>query len=163
MLFRSVGPDGSYLVEGIGASEPPANLHRDVIDAAERVSDADSFAMVKRLVREEGLLVGISSGAATWAAVQRVDPLASHASWMENFPWTRLDGVPAPEERKPMVDVAALRQHIASLSLFLHQHPPRVTLRLPFQRGIPDDAVPLVNEITQRKTVPRQFLHVVGE
>lgn len=46
----------------------------------------------------------------TWAAVQRVDPLASHASWMENFPWTRLDGVPAPEERKPMVDVAALRQ-----------------------------------------------------
>ena len=52
------GPDGSYLVEGIGASEPPQNLHRDVIDAAERVGDAESFAMTKRLVCEEGLLVG---------------------------------------------------------------------------------------------------------
>lgn len=46
----------------------------------------------------------------TWAAVQATDELASHASWMENFPWTRLEGVTAPEERKPMVDVAALRQ-----------------------------------------------------
>jgi cysteine synthase len=53
-----LGPDGSYAVEGIGGSEAPANLHRDVIDLAERVSDAESFAMVKRLVREEGLLVG---------------------------------------------------------------------------------------------------------
>ena len=41
------GPDGSYAVEGIGASEPPANLDRSVLDAAERVSDEESFAMVK--------------------------------------------------------------------------------------------------------------------
>jgi len=46
----------------------------------------------------------------TWAAVQATDPLASHASWMENFPWTRLAGVRAPQERKPMVDLARLRQ-----------------------------------------------------
>lgn len=46
----------------------------------------------------------------TWAAVQAADALASHASWMENFPWTRLEGVAAPEERKPLVDLAALRQ-----------------------------------------------------
>lgn len=65
-----VGPDGSYAVEGIGSSEPPANLHREVIDGAERVSDAESFAMVKRLVREEGLLVGGSSGTNVVAALR---------------------------------------------------------------------------------------------
>jgi len=64
------GPDGSYEVEGIGSSQPPDNLHRDVIDSAERVSDADSFAMVKRLVREEGLLVGGSAGTNVVAAVR---------------------------------------------------------------------------------------------
>lgn len=64
------GADGAYLVEGIGASEPPENLHRDVIDAVERVSDEESFAMVKRLVREEGLLVGGSSGTNVVAALR---------------------------------------------------------------------------------------------
>jgi cysteine synthase len=63
-----IGPDGSYAVEGIGGSEAPENLHRDVIDGAERVSDADAFAMVKRLVREEGLLVGGSAGTNVAAA-----------------------------------------------------------------------------------------------
>jgi creatinine amidohydrolase len=42
----------------------------------------------------------------TWARVQEIDPVASHASWMENFPWTRLPGVEMPEDRRPMVDVA---------------------------------------------------------
>ncbi len=64
------GADGSYLVEGIGGSVPPDNLHRDVIDAAERVADADSFAMVHRLVREEGLLVGGSAGLNVVAAIR---------------------------------------------------------------------------------------------
>lgn len=65
-----IGPDGSYAVEGIGGSEAPDNLHRDVIDSAERVADGDAFAMVKRLVREEGLLVGGSAGTNVVAALR---------------------------------------------------------------------------------------------
>ncbi len=65
-----LGPDGSYAVEGIGASEVPDNLHRAVIDGAESVSDEESFAMVQRLVREEGLLVGGSAGTNVVAALR---------------------------------------------------------------------------------------------
>lgn len=45
----------------------------------------------------------------TLAAVQRIDPVASHASWMENYPWTRLPGRPPVEGAKPMVDTDRLR------------------------------------------------------
>ena len=45
----------------------------------------------------------------TWAKVQEIDPVASHASWMENFPWTRLPNVAQPEEQKPMVDFVKMR------------------------------------------------------
>jgi creatinine amidohydrolase len=45
----------------------------------------------------------------TWAKVQEIDPAASHASWMENFPWTRVPGVKMPEGGKPPVDYARLR------------------------------------------------------
>jgi len=45
----------------------------------------------------------------TWAKVREIDPVASHASWMENFPWTRLDGVKPPSERKPMADLDRVR------------------------------------------------------
>jgi creatinine amidohydrolase len=44
----------------------------------------------------------------TWARVMEIDPAASHASWMENFPWTRLAGVAMPSGRKPQVDMARL-------------------------------------------------------
>ncbi len=46
----------------------------------------------------------------TLQRVREIDPVASHASWMENFPWTRLAGVPSPAGAKPSVDLARLHQ-----------------------------------------------------
>jgi len=45
----------------------------------------------------------------TWAKVQAIDPVASHGSWMENFPWTRLPGIQVPDAQRPMVDLARVR------------------------------------------------------
>ena len=49
------------------------------------------------------------SAPATFAKVQEIDQVASHASWMENFPWTRLAGVVQPSQRKPMIDLDRMR------------------------------------------------------
>lgn len=45
----------------------------------------------------------------TAAAVAAIDPVASHGSWMENFPWTRVDGVAVPGIQKPMIDIGRMR------------------------------------------------------
>jgi creatinine amidohydrolase len=45
----------------------------------------------------------------TLAKVQEIDTVASHASWMENFPWTRLPGTTLPTQQKPMIDLARMR------------------------------------------------------
>ena len=45
----------------------------------------------------------------TWDKVLAIDPVASHGSWMENFPWTRLPGVEMPAVQRPMVDLARVR------------------------------------------------------
>jgi creatinine amidohydrolase len=45
----------------------------------------------------------------TWAKVQEIDPICSHGSWMENFPWTRLPGVTVPTGKKPMVNLDRVR------------------------------------------------------
>jgi cysteine synthase len=62
--------DAAYQVEGIGGSVAPAVLDLSVIDVTERISDEESFAVTGRLLREEGLLVGGSSGTAVAAALR---------------------------------------------------------------------------------------------
>jgi cysteine synthase len=62
--------DRPYLVEGIGSSRPPEIFDARLVDRVERVSDDESFAMARRLMREEGLLVGGSAGTAVVAALR---------------------------------------------------------------------------------------------
>ncbi len=64
------GKAGIHGIQGIGASFVPGVLNRDVYDELIAVKDEDAYAMTGRLTREEGLLVGISSGANVWASLQ---------------------------------------------------------------------------------------------
>jgi cysteine synthase len=66
----TLGPDGPYTVEGIGSGSVPGNLHRDALDYAEKVPDSETYAMVERLVKEEGLTVGGSTGVNVIAALR---------------------------------------------------------------------------------------------
>lgn len=66
----TLGPDGPFAVEGIGSGSVPSNLHRDVLDHAEKVTDAEAFAMVERLAKEEGITTGGSSGVNVVAAIR---------------------------------------------------------------------------------------------
>jgi len=61
---------GPHKIQGIGAGFIPENLNLDVIDDVVRVSNEDAFAWARRAAREEGILCGISSGAALCAAQQ---------------------------------------------------------------------------------------------
>jgi cysteine synthase A len=66
----STGKAGPHKLQGIGAGFVPDVFDRSVVDEIVTVTAADAGATARRLAREEGLLVGISSGAAAWAALQ---------------------------------------------------------------------------------------------
>jgi cysteine synthase A len=66
----SGGAQGPHPIQGVGAGFVPAVLNTKIYDEIIRVKNDDAFDIARRLAKEEGLLVGISSGAATWAAIQ---------------------------------------------------------------------------------------------
>ena len=66
----SGGEKGPHSIQGIGAGFIPEVLNTRIYDEIIRVKDEDAFTISRRMAKEEGLLVGISSGAATWAALQ---------------------------------------------------------------------------------------------
>jgi cystathionine beta-synthase/cysteine synthase A len=83
MLIIGVDPEGSilggrtevttYQVEGIGYDFIPGVLDRELVDHWVYVNDKNSFLMARRLIREEGLLVGGSSGTAVWAMLEALE------------------------------------------------------------------------------------------
>ncbi len=66
----SGGFPGPHRIQGIGAGFVPAVLKRELVDEIIRVKNEDAFETTRRLAKEEGILVGISSGAATYAALE---------------------------------------------------------------------------------------------
>ena len=66
----SGGQKGPHVIQGIGAGFVPKVLNTKIYDEIIRVKNDDALDIARRMAREEGLLVGISSGAATWAALQ---------------------------------------------------------------------------------------------
>jgi len=98
------------------------NLLRDILDSLSRVgfrrilllnghggnAPAGSFAL-EWMAANPGHQINLVSwylAPRTQAKIREVDPVGSHASWMENFPWTRLAGVALPEGQKPAVNTA---------------------------------------------------------
>jgi cystathionine beta-synthase len=69
-ILAGPGPIKTYKVEGIGYDFIPDVLDRSLVDRWIKTNDRDSFRVARQLIRQEGLLVGGSSGAAVWAALQ---------------------------------------------------------------------------------------------
>jgi cysteine synthase A len=66
----SGGAKGPHAIQGLGAGFVPEILNREVCDEIVRVKDSDAIETARRMAKEEGLFVGVSAGAAVWAAVQ---------------------------------------------------------------------------------------------
>ena len=76
----------SYHVEGIGYDFFPDVLNNSLIDEYVKINDSNSFKIARKLIKEEGLLIGGSSGGAVWAALQIAKKLQSHQNCLVVLP-----------------------------------------------------------------------------
>jgi cysteine synthase A len=84
----SGGNPGLHGIQGIGAGFIPEVLNRDIIDEIIQVSDEDAYETARRLIREEGILCGVSSGASFYAAMKVAGELGSGKKVVVVFPDT---------------------------------------------------------------------------
>jgi len=84
----SGGLPGKHKIQGIGPGFLPKVLNTGIIDRVVRVEDEDAAETARRLAREEGILAGISSGAATWAAIQLAQEMGEEKAVVALLPDT---------------------------------------------------------------------------
>ena len=134
----SGGTGRPYLVEGVGEDFWPSTYDKDICDEIVPVSDADSFAMTRRLAREEGLLVGGSCGMAVVAALRVAERASAddvvvvllpdggrgylskifNDDWMADYGFLHADS-----GQTTVADVMASKQPGGTLPSFVHSHP----------------------------------------
>jgi cystathionine beta-synthase len=165
----------SYKVEGIGMSYLPQTVDMRVIDKILRVNDKESFLMARRIAREEGLLVGGSSGTAVAAAMRVAKDLPPEAvlvvvmpdsgrgymSKIFNDEWMRANGFLEDERRKDTVgDVLRTKQPLPPMITVTEQQPVKEALdllrryeisQLPVTRG--QEVVGSINDVAVMQAV----------
>ena len=95
----SGGRPGQHGIQGIGAGFVPGVLNLEVVDEIIAVTDEDALKMMQQLAAEEGLLAGISSGAAMWAALQVAERLGAGKRVVVILPDTG-DGISLMKDRE---------------------------------------------------------------
>lgn len=165
----------SYKVEGIGMSYLPQTVDMRVIDKIIRITDKESFHMARRITREEGLLVGGSSGTAVAAAVRVAKELPADAIMVVMMPdsgrgymskifndeWMRTNGFLEDERRKDTVgDVLHAKRPLPPLITVTEQQPVKEALdmlrryeisQLPVMRG--REVVGSINDVAVMQAV----------